>query len=640
MSEVPRGRPRTLGANGIASLACVVLLGLVGFLVWRAARHPSEPASSPDRWSTFTSPYRNVVPGVRYVGDDACAQCHAKEASSFRQHPMGRSLAPLADTARLEQDGPEAHNPFQALGFRFQVIRRDGRRFHQVSLHDSQGRVLVRQEQEVQFVIGSGTRTYSYLIDHQGYLLESPITWFSHARIWDLSPGFDQSYLAGRPVRQACLFCHCNQTEHVAGTDNGYRPPIFKGYAIGCERCHGPGELHVKRQQEGGAKGDDDTIVNPSRLEPVLREAVRQQCHLEGSDRVLRRGKQPFDFRPGLPLHQFLSVFLSSTELGVQPQFVGQVEQMYASRCYQASAGKLGCISCHDPHAVPAAAERVSFFRSRCLRCHHEESCGLPPATRRQTDKEDSCIRCHMARRGTHDIPHTITTDHRIPRHPQQAEALPAQGLSLGGMPLLHFHRDLVARDDPAVARDLGIALMDLAMASPAMAERAIALGVPLLEEAVRRWPDDARAWEAKGRLLWLAGRHREAFADMEQALSQGPPAEDILEAAATMAAALGKDETALAYCRRAVEINPWEALNHINLAEVWARRREWSKVRSECAAALGINPFHVDARLLQVRYWLQAGDQEQARVEMNTVLALRPNRADELRRWFAERAH
>jgi Tfp pilus assembly protein PilF len=517
------------------------------------------------------------------------------------------------------------------------VTQRGGRRFHQVSLSDSQGRELIRQEQEVRFVIGSGTRTYSYLIDHQGYLLESPITWFSHARIWDLSPGFDQSYLAGRPVRQACLFCHCNQTEHVAGTDNGYRPPIFRGYAIGCERCHGPGELHVKRQQEDGGKGVDDTIVNPGRLEPILRESVCQQCHLEGSDRVLRRGTQPFDFRPGLPLHQFLSVFVPSPKLGVKPQFVGQVEQMFASRCFQASAGKLGCISCHDPHAVPEPAQRVSFFRSRCLNCHEEKGCSLPPAKRRQTEEEDSCIRCHMPRRGTHDLPHTITTDHRIPRVPQQAEAPPAPELNLRGMPLLHFHRDQDLRDDPGVSRDLGIALMDLAMASSAMAERAIALGVPLLEEAVQHWPNDARAWEAKGRLLWLAGRHREAFSDMEKALSQSPPAEDILEAAATMATALGKDETALAYCRRAVEINPWEALNHINLAEVWTRRREWSKVRSECAAALRINPFNVDARLLQVRYCLQAGDKKQARVEMDTVLALRPDRANELRRWFAD---
>src|SRR5207253_975908 len=77
------------------------------------------------------------------------------------------------------------------------------------------------------------------------------------------------------------------------------------------ERCHGPGELHVQRQRERRTEpGDwDDTIVNPSRLEPALREAVCEQCHLQGQARVLRRGRGVFDYRPGLPLHLSWTVF-------------------------------------------------------------------------------------------------------------------------------------------------------------------------------------------------------------------------------------------------------------------------------------------------------------------------------------------
>ena len=51
-----------------------------------------------------------------------------------------------------------------------------------------------------------------------------------------------------------CLFCHCNAVEPVADTLNRYRPPLFRGHAIGCERCHGPGELHV-------GDGSGETIV-------------------------------------------------------------------------------------------------------------------------------------------------------------------------------------------------------------------------------------------------------------------------------------------------------------------------------------------------------------------------------------------
>ena len=49
---------------------------------------------------------------------------------------------------------------------------------------------------------------------------------------------------------------------------------------------------------------------------------------------------------------------------------VGQVEQMHLSRCFQASAGELGCASCHDPHELPAVDERTTYYRKRCLDCH------------------------------------------------------------------------------------------------------------------------------------------------------------------------------------------------------------------------------------------------------------------------------
>ena len=71
-------------------------------------------------------------------------------------------------------------------------------------------------------------------------------------------------------------------------TLNRYRPPVFQGHEIGCERCHGPGELHVAHPEIIG--GRDMTIVNPASLAPSLRDAVCEQCHLQGEKRVLRRG--------------------------------------------------------------------------------------------------------------------------------------------------------------------------------------------------------------------------------------------------------------------------------------------------------------------------------------------------------------
>jgi Flp pilus assembly protein TadD len=625
---------RIFGPLGTAGL--VALLGLASWLGWQLWRSRTQPTTPGDPSLGPTSPYRNVQAGVKYVGDEVCASCHVEIADTYRQHPMGRDLAPLRDAARLERLDVKAHNPFTALGFQFHVERRDGRMVHQVAAQDAAGRTVARREQEVQYVIGSGTRTYSYLIERDGYLWESPITWFPQAQLWDLSPGFGRPYLDGRPVSERCLFCHCNHADHVPGTENRYRPPIFSGYAIGCERCHGPGELHVASRAAGQEVGDfDDTIVNPARLQPALRESVCQQCHLEGSNRIWRRGREPFDYRPGLPLHEFLSVFVPAPEFGQTPQFVGQVEQMVASRCYQASNGQLGCISCHDPHAVPR--NRMTHFRDCCLKCHQETSCALTPATRRQSQSQDSCIACHMPRHGTGDIPHTAVTDHHIPRNPKVRAPAAAGEFRLGGMPLVPFHRGLVDEQDPEVGRDLGIALMELAWSSPPMGQQASALAVPLLDEAVRRWPDDAPAWEARGKVRWQQGRQREGLADLETALELAPREESILEAAATMATALRDEDRARAYWERLIAINPWKAMYHLNLAQLRARRQEWPQVRAECQAVLRGDPFNAEARLLLVRCLLQAGDKEQARTELDTAAALQPARAAEWRRWFAE---
>src|SRR5262249_38176500 len=148
-----------------------------------------------------------------------------------------------------------------------------------------------------------------------------------------------------RPVVRSCLYCHSNQVEPVAHTINRYKEPVFQSYAIGCERCHGPGELHAKeRRQQRDFEGSFDTsIVHPGKLPPSLREDVCQQCHMEGEGRVERPGRQVWDFRPGLPLREFWSVFVAAQEPADERPAVSQVEQMYASRCFQASAGKLGC---------------------------------------------------------------------------------------------------------------------------------------------------------------------------------------------------------------------------------------------------------------------------------------------------------
>jgi hypothetical protein len=634
----------------IVAVAVLAALGLLAAWKWwptgnRPGVVPSLPVAGetiptgPRR--TFATPYRNVRPDVKYVGDEACATCHPRLSTTYHRHPMGRSMSPVARASALEAYDGAARNPFDVSGFRYAVERRGEHLIHKEAAADQFGAKLFEMEAEVQFVLGSGERARSYLINRDGYLFASPLSWYSQKGIWDLSPGYaSNNPHFGRPIGPDCLFCHANQVEPVAHTANRYHLPIFRGTAVGCERCHGPGELHVRlRQSDEVINGVDDTIVNPQNLEHGLREAVCQQCHLQGEQRVLRRGRCYFDYRPGLPLQLFFTDFVKPAEHQDDTKFVGTVEQMYASRCFQESTGsqKLGCTSCHDPHKRPAAEKKSAYFRARCLSCHTEQACRLPRSVRLERN-HDSCVACHMPRTSS-DVNHTSITDHRILRRPEGA----AQRLSAsawprpGQIPLVPFPQKAIDPEDKEIGRDLGIALVDLAEKQPDRTARQLSdLALPLLQTALAADPADIPAWEAKGSALWYQGRLQEALAAFDTVLKLAPERETSLYLTATLALRLKRYDPARELAERAIRVNPWRWQYHQVLAMVHAQEENWPKTIRACRATLELYPASFPARRLLVAGYLRTGDQASAQREFAGLLSLSPaEQREALRRWF-----
>jgi hypothetical protein len=640
-----------LRIGGIALLALLVLYAawkwsrVVGWWAGEVVKEqlpsttspPHDPTTStpPDPRLTFATPYRNVRPEVGYVGDEACSACHSRIADTYRRHPMGRSLSSVTSLALLERDDAASHNPFDAAGFRYAVERRGERVFHMETALDAAGKVLVEMEAEVQFAIGSGERGRSYLIDRDGYLFASPLSWYPQKGIWDLSPGYAKhNPHFGRPISPDCLFCHANQVEHVEPTANRYRPPLFRGAAIGCERCHGPGELHVRRHQNHEeVAGIDETIVNPRHLEPGLREAVCQQCHLQGEQRILRRGRKHFDYRPGLPAQFFFVDFVKPAPPKGSMKFVGTVEQMYASRCFQESRGpdRLGCISCHDPHKLPAADKKAVYYRARCLSCHREESCHLSRPIRLEKAKDDNCSACHMPRTGS-DVNHTAITDHRILRRPEMAAKEPAgTGLPAGQVPLVRFPPRAIAPDDTESGRDLGVALMEWTDKQADRTARQLSdLALPLLESALRSEANDPAAWEAMGSALWFQGRLAEALTAYETALQQSPERETSLFLAATLALRLNRRDAARAYAERALRVNPWRWQYHQMLAAIQVHNEDWPQAIQECQETLKLHQASLTARGLLITSYLRTGQKAKEQMEFNRLLLLSPPQQQE----------
>ena len=414
--------------------------------------------------------------------------------------------------------------------------------------------IIAQNEAEVQFAVGSGRLGVAYLIEHDGFLFQSPIAWYPRERQWDLPPGYHTSNSHfDHPITSSCLFCHANQVEPVPGTVNRYRPPIFRGHAIGCERCHGPGELHVTHPTL--VDGRDVTIVNPALLEPSLRDAVCEQCHLNGQWRELRAGRQDGDFRPGLPFYRFWTV-LEQAGASAKDRIVGQFEQMHESRCFLASEGRLGCISCHDPHRAPKPEEKVTYFRDRCLKCHANRSCSLPVSVRLGRSQSDDCTSCHMPRSKDSNTIHVAVTNHRIPRRADEAHRSPirTEGRRDSQRPMVNYHRDLMDDRERAEAeREVGVALC---RAGPEGA----AVALPLLEEALVARPGDVIAWEAKGFALGLLREGKAGLEAFRTALTVEPNREAALTGAAYLAAKAGQPEEAVEYWRRAIAKSPWRS--------------------------------------------------------------------------------
>lgn len=467
-------RPRRLRRAFLLAVGVLVGSVLAAFYapgLWkkRDAEKPAEPLKNQQKEETVSkengpskpaaSPYKNTQPGVQYVGSSACISCHEEEHKSYQHTGMAQSMAAV-DLAREPPDGAFDHAPSKC---RYEVRRKDGRMWHRELLLTGGKEEVLLQEYPVTYVTGSGRHSLTYVVEDDGFMMESPITWYASRKAWGMSPGYNRPNHSSfeREIGETCLVCHAGQIK--AEGKSLHRMQIIEA-AVGCEQCHGPGELHVKRQNEiakakspASADGADDTIVNPARLTRELSEAVCQQCHLRGSAAVIGKGKTPFDFRPGLPLGQFVQHYELSTP-STQMSVVGHVEQMHRSKCYQESK-TFSCLTCHGPHGEPEGEALTKHYIQVCTNCHQPAACRVSPERRQKENPENNCVACHMPQTPT-DIPHLAFTHHRVGIH----DPLPKGNDSQDPAPAsLRPMFDLSLLSESEQKRSLGMAFLEVA---------------------------------------------------------------------------------------------------------------------------------------------------------------------------------
>jgi len=403
-------------------------LCLLGVLLCQCET-PTAPRTSGSDADTLL--YLNHADSAHYVGMTTCRLCHQDIYNTFVQTGMGQSFS-LATTAKTAADfqTPHVYDAFSDFHYAA-ALRGDSMYITEYRLAGKD--TLHLRREQVNYIIGSGQHTNSHMRSENGYLTQMPMTFYTQKKRWDLPPGFENGVNTrfSRKIGLECMSCHNGYPAFVMGSENKYTA-VPTG--IDCERCHGPGSIHVAQRKTGSridtANATDYSIVNPSKLPVDAQFDICQRCHLQGNA-VLKPGKSFYDFKPGMRLSDFMTVFLPKYK-NADDEFImaSHADRLKQSACFIRSLEKAGkadplkpykgaltCVTCHNPH-VSVRQTNKHVFNEACRKCHTsvQDQTLAKTDCKRFSAKMPDCVNCHMPASGSTDIPHVSVHDHYIRR--------------------------------------------------------------------------------------------------------------------------------------------------------------------------------------------------------------------------------
>ena len=503
----------------------------------------------------------------------ACASCHRAIYDRYQRTPMANGSGRAIDGLT------SADFTHAASGIHYRIYEDAGRVYMSYDRDRAAPGGVLSGRQQLLYFLGSDKRGRTYLFEQQGYWFEIPINWYTKKGIWDMTP----NYLSAKempltlPVDPSCLRCHASAVQpSMPDARNHFAAEPFLSGGVTCDSCHGDPTAHI------ASKGHAP-ILNPARLDPIRRDSVCLNCHLEGKVIVVRQGKSLPAFKPGDNLFDYALFFVRAQESGSGGRATSQWEALAQSACKRASGDKLTCTTCHDPHGSPSPEERVQFYRRSCLGCHSQ-----PIYATQHHPEQPDCSSCHMARSTTTDIAHEQVTDHRIQRY------LPAQSASTPS-------DTLVALNEARVSdRDMGLAYAQLATHGDEHAARQAYKLLRAAEEASAGAPSDHELHMQLGFLEQLMGQTEAAQREYESALKANP-LDSVAEGNLALIDARNHNyAAAVRLWQSAFDHDPAQVAAGMNLAEVECGLGQRDAVLAALARVLLFSPDDQHARSMQ----------------------------------------
>lgn len=313
-----------------------------------------------------------VVAGAAWAADSKCAVCHKKQHELYHGKPGNTMASALytASQAEILISNPKLE---YALGrFRYLIERKGSESVYSVS--DGKENLSVN----LRYAFGHGFAGQTYVYEYQGKWFESRLSYYKEISRLDLTMGAPPSEprnlveAAGREMTpkdvSACFACHTTNSISKGLVDFARLEA-----GVGCENCHNNAAAHLKAMAP---------MPKLSKLSAEEQSEFCGRCHRTWADIAASgpRGVNNVRFQP---------------------------YRLANSKCYDSEDRRIGCASCHNPHAP--LEQNLAAYDGNCKSCHAAKG----KVSKLCSKGESNCASCHMPR---FEIPgsHHLFTDHMI----------------------------------------------------------------------------------------------------------------------------------------------------------------------------------------------------------------------------------
>ena len=325
-----------------------------------------------------------VAPGLAWSqaspeNSTACAKCHVEGRTQPTTH-MAHALEDV-EQAQILLDHPLLTAIYGKYSYR--IERKGDQSLYSVT--DGQSTITL----PIRWAIGASSALgQTYILEKDGYLYESRISWFRELNGLGPTLGGNTTLpanlneAAGRLMsgddKLRCFGCHATDAATGKQLTLDTMTP-----GVQCGHCHESTESHLAAvNRHSGKPAVPPRLASLNNLTAEQASNLCGRCHRTWAEIAMQQDH-------------------SINNVRFQPYRLG------SSRCYDPDDARISCLACHDPHTEPS--KLATDYDGKCQACH---AGGKPDAKACRVSKR-GCISCHMPKI---DLPgaHYKFTDHRI----------------------------------------------------------------------------------------------------------------------------------------------------------------------------------------------------------------------------------